>query len=43
MCGRCVVPVTTYTLDSDQYGTVMIALALIVLLLAIQTINGWRR
>lgn len=39
--GRC--GVTAYTLDSDQYGTVIVALALIVLLLAIQTIGGWRR
>jgi hypothetical protein len=30
-------------LDDQQFGAAMIALALIVLLLAIQTINQWRR
>ena len=34
---------TTYALDSDQFGAAMTALALIVLLLAVQTISGWRR
>jgi hypothetical protein len=34
---------TTYTLDPDQYGSVMIALALIVLCLAVIAVASWRR
>jgi hypothetical protein len=35
--------VTEYTLDSNQFGALIIGLALCVVLLAVLVVTGWRR